>query len=200
MQRFFPLLVCAIISCSQSRTTTEEPARDDGPRPGVVRVAPPKKKDEPAAQPDIQRVVTEDAKKEPPKEKAKTPAVKEEKKDDLKAGRAERLRKADAEAMELFRRGKKQEGINVLEVVIVPYKELTPADCTPEEALGVAIIYARALKLMAESVTKEQGAKYAEYIRIYSERGGIDPRDYLAWMKKMGEETAAAWNAGNKNR
>lgn len=126
----------------------------------------------------------------PPKKDAKgvTPKV-DEKKTDAKAVA---LQKADKEAMEAFRAGNRDDGVRKLLESIKPYKSLTPSDCTPQESMALAVIYARMTLIFNGALSEREIQVYIEATRLYSERGGIRSEDRPAWYTDIIEKTNAA--------
>ena len=61
------------------------------------------------------------------------------------SNKALRLRELDREAMALLKQGKQSEGFAKFTTALTPYKEITPSDCTPEEAGRRGVVCASCL-------------------------------------------------------
>jgi hypothetical protein len=108
--------------------------------------------------------------------------------------KAEKLRKADKDAMAAFRTGKKLEGGEILLKAAAPYKDVLPRDCTNEESLALAVLYVRLMFLGGKQTKEETTLTYFAAVKLHSERGGVKPDDFEDWLKKVGKETSAAIN------
>ncbi len=103
-----------------------------------------------------------------------------------------RLKRIDTEAMESFRKGKLEEGFAKLLDVAKTYQGLTPDNCNAEEALIVAVIYARISAIVGKSLTDEKLKAYLFATQAYSKKGGIAPDDFERWFEQVDSETKAA--------
>lgn len=106
-----------------------------------------------------------------------------------------RLSTFDKEGMALFKLGRMPDGINKLVDAVQPYKEKSPLDCTPEEALLVAIIHVRLLTVFGKNNDDQAKMKLIHFMAGYAERGGISfySESGQRWFESIAHETAATW-------
>jgi len=108
-------------------------------------------------------------------------------------GKAEQLTRLDREAMEAFRQGKQSDGFVKLLGAAKTYQKLTPADCTSEEALAVAVIYARIASIAGKSLPEETTLAYTFGAKEYAKKGGVASGEMLRWFEGVLKETVAAY-------
>lgn len=150
----------------EGQTARPEKNGDGSPPPKQTKDAPQKipPKDEPPT-------------KQPPKQDAK----------------AVRLRQVDSEAMAAFKEGQQRDGMTKLLDAAKTYQKLTPADCTPDEALALAVIYARIASVAGKSLPEETTLVYVAATKEYSKKGGVPSEDHPRWFKQVLSETVAAY-------
>jgi hypothetical protein len=102
-----------------------------------------------------------------------------------------RLKKIDAEAMEALRNGQLKEGTFMLLDAMKAYQKVTPDDCTAEEALMVAVIYARISVIFGKSLSDDKLRVYVLATQLHSKKGGILTNDFDSWFERIALETSA---------
>jgi DNA-directed RNA polymerase subunit RPC12/RpoP len=109
-------------------------------------------------------------KTEPPPLPKSAPPTPKPPEPDVKAAR---LRRLDAEALAAFRSGQLAEGTAKLLSAVTPYQKLTPADCSPTEALAAAVVYARIASVGGRSFPEDTVRTYTAAARAYAQQGGV---------------------------
>lgn len=102
--------------------------------------------------------------------------------------KAASLRKADDEVMSLFRMGKPDDAFKRLMKAIEPYAKLTPKDCTVEESLAIAVIYARVATFIGKSDPKLTSTYTLGAIE-HAKRSGMAESEIEVWFNERMNQT-----------
>lgn len=116
-------------------------------------------------------------------------------------GKVARLRRMDREAMELFRNGRRNEGLVVLIQAAKPYPDVghpkgtNPLDLTPDEALALATVHLRLWCLFAVDRNPDSApvaAAAGATVQALCQRVGMTQAEFAAWSDKIVPETYMA--------